>query len=84
MKHAGPQALESLAALLAPVRALAHVKEKSPGVFYIKGRAWLHFHEDQLGLFADIRPGAEWIRICLSSAEGQAQFLALLASAGPG
>jgi len=32
--------------------------EKRQGVFYYRGRAFLHFHEDPTGLFADLRlPG---------------------------
>ena len=29
--------------------------EKKRGVFYFKSRAFLHFHEDPKGMFADIR-----------------------------
>ena len=55
MKHAGPEALDSLAELLAAVRARG-LKEPRRGIFYRKGKAWLHFHEDKAGVFADIRP----------------------------
>ncbi len=59
MKHAGPAALDALEPLLAQIRALPGLKEKARGVFYLKSRAFLHFHEDPAGLFADIRdPGA--------------------------
>jgi hypothetical protein len=59
MKHAGPGALDQLEPLLAEIRAFAALREKSRGVFYLKSRAFLHFHEDSLGLFADVRdPGA--------------------------
>jgi len=29
--------------------------ERRPGVFYRKSRAFLHFHEDESGLYADVR-----------------------------
>lgn len=29
--------------------------EKTRGIFYLKSRACLHFHEDPTGLYADIR-----------------------------
>jgi hypothetical protein len=59
MKHAGPAALDALEPLLARLRAIDGLKERTRGVFYLKSRAYLHFHEDPSGLWADIRdPGA--------------------------
>lgn len=58
MKHAGPAALERLAGLLAELRTLEALNEKKPGIFYRKSRAFLHFHEDPKGLFADVRDEA--------------------------
>ena len=55
MKHASPTSLTALAAPLHEIRALAELVEKSPGCFYRKGRAYLHFHEDASGLFADVK-----------------------------
>lgn len=62
MKHATPAALAALADLLARVRAHAGVVERRPGVFYSRSRAFLHFHEDPAGLFADLRAGADFDR----------------------
>jgi hypothetical protein len=55
MKHAGPAALDALEPLLTRIRAFEGLKEKSRGVFYFKSKAFLHFHEDPAGLFADVR-----------------------------
>jgi hypothetical protein len=55
MKHAGSQALDQLELLIGRIRAIPGLKEKSRGVFYVKSRAFLHFHEDPKGLFADVR-----------------------------
>lgn len=55
MKHATSTALDQLEPLLATLRALPGLKERSRGVFYRKSSAFLHFHEDSLGLFADVR-----------------------------
>ena len=55
MKHAGSDALDSLEPLIVRLRAIPGLKEKSRGVFYLKSRAFLHFHEDPKGLFADLR-----------------------------
>jgi len=55
MKHAGAETLESLRDLLEQLRERAPLREKTPGVFYVKSKAYLHFHEDPAGRFADVR-----------------------------
>jgi hypothetical protein len=81
MKHAGPAALDRLEPLLERVRALPGLKETSRGVFYRKGRAFLHFHEDPAGLFADVRfAGADFERLRVETVEEQAALFARLAS----
>ena len=55
MRHAGATTLDALEPLLAQIRALPGLKEKSRGIFYWKSRAFLHFHEDPKGVFADLR-----------------------------
>lgn len=77
MKHAGPEALNALADLLADIRERG-LKEPRPGIFYRKGRAWLHFHEDKAGLFADIRVETEWERFRVSEPAECALLLALI------
>jgi hypothetical protein len=76
MKHATAEGLAPLTALLAALRAVPGLVEKRPGVFYRKGKAFLHFHEDPAGLFADMRPGEDWIRFAVDSAAGQDALLA--------
>ena len=63
MKHAGVDALDRLGALLARLRARTQLREKQPGIFYVKGRPFLHFHADRAGLFADLRQGDDWCRL---------------------
>src|SRR6201996_1333862 len=75
MNHATAEGLAPLTALLAALRAVPGLVEKRPGVFYRKGKAFLHFHEDPAGLFADVRPAMEWERIEVSRDEGQAVLL---------
>ena len=55
MKHAGPESLKTLSPLLEQLRRRAPLVEKRLGVYYLKSRAFLHFHEDPTGLFADVR-----------------------------
>jgi hypothetical protein len=78
MRHAGGKALEALGGLLADIRKQGGLVERSPGVFYRKGRAFLHFHEDPSGLHADLRPGAEWERFRLETAAERRVFLSAL------
>lgn len=77
MRHAGAQALELLAPLLARLRAFDALQERRPGVFYVRSRAFLHFHEDPAGLFADLRAadGRGFDRIAVSEPAGQAALL---------
>ena len=77
MKHAGPEALNTLNELLSTIRARG-LNEPRPGSFYRKGKAWLHFHEDKAGLFADIRVGTEWERFRVSETEERAALLSLI------
>ena len=62
MKHAGPQALARLGPLLGELRERKALLEKRPGVFYRRSRAFLHFHEDPTGLFADVRLAGDFSR----------------------
>jgi hypothetical protein len=78
MKHARRENLADIEDILKQLRKRAIAKEKSPGVFYLKGRAWLHFHEDSEGLYADVRPDSAWIRVCVSNPDGRQRLLELL------
>jgi len=75
MKHAAAGALEALSDLLVNLRARTGLVEKRPGIFYVKGRAFLHFHEDRAGLFADLRQGGDWQRFPVNSSDERAELL---------
>jgi hypothetical protein len=81
MRHARSEDLDRIDDLLAALRALPGLTEKSRGTFYVKSRAFLHFHEDPKGLFADIRDagGGDFERIDVSGPQGRAALLALAA-----
>ena len=81
MKHAGPAALDTLEPLLARVRALPGLKETSRGTFYRKSRAFLHFHEDPAGLFADVRlAGDDFTRLRVTDFAEQDELLRQIAA----
>ena len=62
MKHATAAALAKLAGLLDEIRSKGGINERKPGILYRKSRAFLHFHEDPAGLFADLRAGPDFGR----------------------
>lgn len=56
MKHATAQTLAAaIPELMALLRALPQLSERTPGSFYRKSQALLHFHEDPVGLFVDVK-----------------------------
>ena len=82
MKHAGPDALNRLTLILAALRALPEIHEKRPGVFYRRSKAFLHFHDDLTGLYADVRAvdGADFDRFKVDEAGQDGDFVALVAA----
>jgi hypothetical protein len=79
MKHASASALNSLDKLLANLRRLPGLVERKPGIFYVKSQAYLHFHEDPSGLFADVKlAGREFERFRVSTKREQAALLKLV------
>ena len=77
MKHAGPAALDRLDPLLRELRALPGLRERSRGVFYRAGKAFLHFHDDPAGLFADLRDaaGSDFDRFDVTGSDGRKRLL---------
>jgi hypothetical protein len=77
VRHAGTEALDQLEGLLAAIRALGGLKERSRGVFYFKSKAFLHFHEDPTGLFADVKApaGGDFDRMKVDDDRGQARLI---------
>lgn len=67
MKHASPATLQQVTALLDELRAIGGLREPKTGTFYRGSAAFLHFHEDPAGLFADVKlDGREFSRFSLS------------------
>jgi hypothetical protein len=63
MKHAGPDALDQLNDVLLRLREIPTLVERSRGVFYRSNKAFLHFHEDPTGLYADMRQVGSFERV---------------------
>jgi hypothetical protein len=79
MKHAGPQALDALADLLDEIRLCEGLKEPKRGTFYRKSSAFLHFHEDPAGFFADLKVGDSFQRFRVNTATERRTLLRRIA-----
>ena len=75
MQHAGPRALARISPLLEELRARPVLRERRPGVFELKSRAFLHFHDDPSGIFADVRLAEGFVRLPVTSSSQQADLL---------
>jgi len=76
MRHARDEDLDALESLLEALRALEGLAEKKRGVFYRKSRAFLHFHDDPTGLYADCRLDEAFERFRVSTKAEQRTLLA--------
>jgi hypothetical protein len=84
VRHAHPEDLGPLEPLLRGVRDLPRLRETKPGTFYRGPRAFLHFHVDPAGLFADVRPETEWQRLPVDTPAQQQALLDLVTAAAGG
>jgi hypothetical protein len=75
LRHVNDEDLDALEPLLAEIRALVGLKEKKRGVFYRKSRAFLHFHDDPTGRYADCRLSVEFERFRVSTQAEQRELL---------
>ncbi|MEB3211322.1 MAG: hypothetical protein VKL39_08200 [Leptolyngbyaceae bacterium] len=76
MKHASATTLEQLTDLLNGVRRhCPPIKEKKPGVFYFKSAAFLHFHDDPAGIFADLKVDGDWVRYPVNTPQERTTLL---------
>jgi hypothetical protein len=81
VRHARAQALDELEPFLVRLRAVPGLVEKARGVFYVRSKAFLHFHEDPSGLHADVRLGSEFSRVRVGTAEERNALLARIQQA---
>ena len=55
MAHADAAALQRLQPLLRQLREIKGLREMKPGIFYLKGSAFIHFHDEDGALIADLK-----------------------------
>ena len=75
MRHAGPATLDRIAPLLEALRVRPALREDRPGVFSLRRRPFLHFHDDPSGVYADVRLADEFVRMRVSEPGEQADLL---------
>jgi hypothetical protein len=75
VKHAGAETLQQLLDLLDQIRQRQGLKERKLGIFYKKSKAFLHFHEDPTGIFADISCGDQFRRYSVNTTKERRALL---------
>jgi len=76
MRHAGPETFEELDGLLVELRKLPGLTERKTGIFYRRSRAFLHFHSDPTGPYADVRLGDDdFVRFRVRTATDRQRLL---------
>jgi len=75
VRHAREDALDRLEPMLTELRAVPELREKKRGTFYRGSRAFIHFHEDPTGLFADVRFREDFERFDVTTVAEQKKLM---------
>jgi hypothetical protein len=77
MAHANEAALQTLLPLLRQLRDIKGLREIRPGIFYCRGAAFVHFHDDGGTLFADLKKagGSGFDRYALATPAAQRKLV---------
>jgi hypothetical protein len=75
--HADEAALLRLLPLLRQLREMKTLREMKPGIFYLKGNAFIHFHEEAGALVADLKKasGTGFDRYAVDTPPGQRKLI---------
>jgi hypothetical protein len=76
VRHARDEDLDAVESLLARVRDLPGLTERSRGTFYRESEGFLHFHADAAGMFADLKVDGAFQRLRVSTKREQHALLA--------
>lgn len=60
MAHCKPNELDDIKEILFAIRSIPGLKEKQTGIFYFKGKGFLHFHSKDNKRWSDVRCGVGW------------------------
>ena len=77
MAHANEDALKALLPLLRQLREIKGLREVKPGIFYLRGAAFLHFHDDAGTLAGDLKKagGVGFDRYLVDTPTGQRKLV---------
>jgi len=75
VRHATTETLAGIDPLLRQIRRIPGLQERKTGTFYRKSKAFLHFHEDPAGLFADVKVDGDWERMPVNGAAERRRLL---------
>jgi hypothetical protein len=75
VRHARDEDLDAVDSLLARVRELPGLTERTRGTFYRKSEGFLHFHADPTGMFADLKVDGTFQRYRVSTVREQRALL---------
>jgi hypothetical protein len=75
VRHARPEDLDRLESLLADLREVSGLRERTRGTFSVRSRAFLHFHAEGDDLFADVRLSDDFERMPVTSRAEQAALV---------
>jgi hypothetical protein len=77
MAHADEAALARLLPLLRQLREIKGLREMKPGIFYLKGSAFIHFHDENGVLVADLKKagGSGFDRYPVDAPPGQRKLV---------
>jgi hypothetical protein len=78
VRHVTAAGLDELDDVLSELRGVDGLKEKSRCVFYRGSRAFLHFHEDPSGLYADVRLDADFERMRVTTKAERKRLLSVV------
>jgi hypothetical protein len=73
-----PAGLDDLEEVLSELRRVDGLTEKSRGVFHRGSRAFLHFHEDPSGTYADVRVDTEFERLRVTTKAERRRLLSVV------
>jgi hypothetical protein len=66
MGHTKPETIADIKRELEAIRRLDGIRERSPGVFYYKSTAFLHFHDRDGSRWADVKTPAGYKEVVIA------------------